>query len=174
MEEFRLTAKDKQDARMALLRRYSSECIAHGVYLVALAVGFFGLVEATPHILKFATSVAFPTLSEELVSSTILSLMVSVFIVLVVYVLGRTIFWGYLTSAILDVKPKGGSGVKSEPGRTTVTFLRQLHEACLDYVGKKHGVWARFYGLRGGYLALMWLDLFVAFLIISLMVLYVS
>lgn len=174
MEEFRLTAKDKQDARMALLRCYSSECIAHGAYLVAIAVGFFGLVEATPHILRFATSVASPTLSEELVRIIILSLTVSGFIVLAACVLGRAVVWGCLRAAVLNVKPKGGSGVKSEPGRTTVTFLEQLHEACLDYVGERHGVWARFYGLRGGYLALAWFDLFVLFLIVSLTVLYVS
>ena len=48
MEELRLSVRDKQDARMALLRYYSSECIAHGVYLLALAVAFLGFVEFTP------------------------------------------------------------------------------------------------------------------------------
>jgi len=172
MEELRLSAKDKQDARMALLSYYSSECIAHGAYLVALAVGFLGLVEATPHILEFATSVVSPTLSEEFVIRLILGLMASGFIVLVVYVLGRAVVLGYLRSAILNVKPKEGSGVEFEPG-TTVTFMQQLHEACLDYVKGKHGIWTKFYELKVGYLALIWLNLFVVFLIISVILLYV-
>ena len=170
MEELRLSVKDKQDARMALLSYYSSECIAHGAYLVALAVAFLGLVEATPHILEFAASVFSPTLPEELARRIILGLMASVFIVSVVYVIGRAVVWSYLRSAIVNVKPKGESGVEFEPG-TTVTFMQQLHEACFDYVKRKHVVWTRFYGLRARYLALIWLDLFVGFLVISVILL---
>ena len=172
MEELRLSVKDKQDARMALLSYYSSECIAHGAYLVALAIGFLGLVEASPHILEFATRVVSPTLPEELARRTVLSLMASGFIVLVVYVLVRAVVWGYLRSAIVNVKPKEESEVKFEP-ETTVTFMQQLHEACFDYVKKKHAMWTKFYGLRARYLALIWLDLFVVFLIISVILLYV-
>jgi len=170
MEELRLSVKDKQDARMALLSYYSSECIAHSAYLVALAVGFLGLVEAAPHILEFATSVVSPALPEELVRRIILGLMASVFTVLVVYVLGRAVVWSCLRSAIVNVKPKEGSGVKFEQG-TTVTFMQQLHEACLDYVQKKHGIWTKLYGLRARYLALIWLGLFAVFLVISLILL---
>lgn len=166
MEELRLSVKDKQDARTALLSYYSSECIAHGAYLVALAVGFLGLVEAAPHILEFATSVVSPTLPEELVRRIMLGLMASVFIVLVIYVLGRAVVWGYLRSAIVNVKPKGESKVEFEPG-TTVTFMQQLHEACFDYVKGKHEMWTKIYGFRAEHLALIWLNLFVVFLIIS-------
>jgi len=170
MEELRLSVKDKQDARMALLSYYSSECIAHGAYLVALAVGFLGLVEAAPHILKFATNVFSPTLSEEFVRRIVLDLMASGFIVLVVYAVDRAVVWGYLRSAIINVKPKGENGVEFEPG-TTLTFMQQLHEACLDHVKRRHGIWTKFYGLRGEYLALVWLNLFVVFLIISVVLL---
>jgi len=170
MEELRLSAKDKQDARMALLRYYSLECIAHSIYLLALTVTFLSFVEFTPHILN-VTSIVFPTFSERLVTAVILSLMASVFIVLVVYVLGRTIFWTSLRSAILGVKPKDGNEVTYDPERTTLTFLLQLHEGCLDYVKKKHGFWAKFYGLKGRYLAFVWLDLFVVFLVVSLLLL---
>lgn len=170
MEELRLSAKDKQDARMALLSYYSSERIAHSVYLLALTIAFLSFVEFTPHILK-VTSIVFPTFSERLVTVVILSLMASVFIVLVVYILGRTIVWNYLRLAILGVKPKDGSGVAYDPERTTLTFLLQLHEGCLDYVKKKHGVWARFYGLKGRYLVFVWVDLFVVFLVVSLLLL---
>lgn len=164
MEELRLSVKDKQDARMALLGYYSSECIAHGAYLLALAVGFLGLVEAAPRILGFAS----PALSGGLVRRAMLGLMASGFVVFVVYVLGRVVVWGYLRSAIVNVKPKEGSGVGFEPG-TTVTFMQQLHEACLDYVERRHGVWRRFYGLGVRYLALIWLGLFVVFFVVSVM-----
>jgi len=174
MEELRLSSKDKQDARMALLRYYSSECVAHGAYLLALTVAFLGFVEFTPHILEPVTSVVFPTLSEELVRGIVLSLMSSGFIVLTVYILGRIIVWTYLRSAILSVRPKGGSGVAYDPERTTITFLQQLHEACVDYVKKKHGFWGQFYGLKARHLALIWLDLSIVFLIISVMLLYVT
>jgi len=137
---------------------------------VALAVGFLGLVEATPHILGFAASVASPTLPEEFVGRITLSLMASSLIVLVVYILVRAVVWSYLKSAIVNVKPKEGNGVKFEPG-TTATFMQQLHEACLDYVKKKHWVWAKFYGLRARYLVLIWLTLFAVFLTISVILL---
>ncbi len=101
-------------------------------------------------------------------------LMASGFIVFVVYVFGRAVFWGYLRSAIVNVKPKGGGGVEFEPGATTVTFMQQLHEACFDYVERKHGICTEFYDLRARHLALIWLDLFVVFLIVSVMLLYVS
>lgn len=169
MEELRLSVKDKQDARMALLRYYSSECIAHGVYLLALAVAFLGFVEFTLHILESVTNFVFPNLSKEFATVTTLSLMASGFIVLVVYVLARIIVWSYLRSAILSVRPKGGSEVAYDPERTTVTFLRQLHEGCLDYVKKKHGFWARLYGLRARHLAFIWFDLFIVFLIVLLL-----
>jgi len=169
MEELRLSVKDKQDARMALLNYYSSECIAHGAYFMALAVGFFGLVQASPRILEFAAGVASPTLPKEFVMRVVLSLMASGFISLIIYVLVRAIFWGYLTSAIIKVKPKEGSEVGSEP-ETTVTFMRQLHEACFDYVKRKHGILIKLLRVR---LALIWLGLFVVFLIISVILLYV-
>jgi len=166
MEELRLSAKDKQDARMALLRYYSSECVAHGAYLAALAVGFFGLAQATPHILEFATGIVFPTLPEGLVESFILSLTLATFILFFIYVLGRTVFWRHLASAVLVVKPKGGSHIGSEQGKTTVTFLKQLHEASVDYAKRKHRIWAKLHNPNRGSLTLIWIDLFVLFLII--------
>ena len=172
MEELRLGVKDKQDARTALLRYYSSECIAHGAYLVALAVAFLGFVEFTPLILESVTRVVFPTFSEEVVTATTLSLIAGGFIVLFVYVLGRIIVWGYLRSTILGVKPKGENGVTHDPETTTTTFLLQLHEGCVGYVKKKHRFWGQFHGLRARHLALIWLDLFIVFLIVSLLLLY--
>jgi len=168
MEEFRLTPQDKQDARTALLKYYSSKCVAHGVYLVAIAVAFYGFVKFIPFILD---STILP-LTPELMKSIIVSLTLSGFIVLIVYVLGRTFFWSYLTTAILNVKPKEKNEVEHEFERTTVTFLQQLHIACFDYVESKHKISAKIYKLGSGYLALIWIDLSVIFIIVSLILLH--
>lgn len=162
MEELRLSAGDKQDARIALLKHYSTEGIVHSIYLLALTLALLSFIEFTSPILEPLT-----TLSGKLVRGTILSLMTSSFIVLFVYVLGRTVFWGYMRLTIINVKPKENTETY-DPKRTTVTFLQQLHEGCLDYVKAKHGVWARFYGLTARLLALIWLGLFIACLMVSL------
>ncbi len=163
-----LTPKDKQDARIALLKYYSSECVAHGAYLVAIAVGFFAFVEVAP----LMTGVDFLPFTSELARGIVASLMLSVFIILFIYVLGRTFFWGYLTTVILSVKPKGKSEVEFEAERTTVTFIQRLHVACVDYVREKHRWSAIFYTLRISTLALIWFYVFVVFSIISLALLY--
>lgn len=168
MEELRLSVGDKQDARVALLSYYSSECIAHGAYLVALAVGFLGLVEVAPYVLGFAAGVFSPVLSEGFVGRVVLGLVVSGFVVLVVYVFCRVVVWGYLRLAVVNVRPKGGGEVEVEAGQT-VTFMWQLHEGCLDYVGGRHGWWVRVYGLGVWYLVRVWVGLFVVFLVVSVL-----
>lgn len=172
MEEFRLTPQDKQDTRTALLKYYSSKCVAHGAYLVAIAVAFYGFIKFIPFILDSTINITVLPLTSELMKSIIVSLTLSGFIVLIVYVLGRTFFWSYLTTAILNVKPKEKNEVEHESERTTVTFLQQLHIACLDYVESKHKVSAKIYKLGSGYLALIWIDLSVIFIIVSLILLH--
>jgi len=171
MEELALTPRDKQDARIALLRYYSSQCVAHGAYLVAMAVGFFGLLAVAPLILGCVASISLP-FAPELARGVVISVMLSIFIVLFIYILGRTFFWGYLTTAILSVKPKEESEVECESGRTTATFIQRLHLACVDYVREKHRWAAKFPTLRISTLALICFYLFVIFTIISLALLY--
>jgi len=172
MEEFRLTPQDKQDARTALLKYYSAKCVAHGAYLVAIAVALYGFVKFIPFIPDSTTNITVLPLTPELMKSIVVSLTLSGFIVLIVYVLGRTFFWSYLTTAILNVKPKEKSEVDHESERTTVTFLQQLHIACFDYVENKHRISAKIYKLGSGYLALIWIDLSVIFIVVSLILLH--
>jgi len=172
MEELTLTARDKQDARIALLRHYSSERVAHGAYLVTIAVGFFGLVEAIPLILKFVTSIDFLPFTPELAGGIVVGLILSFFIVLFICILGRTFIWGHLATAVLSVKPKEESEVKEEEEKTTATYIQRLHLACVDYVRKNHKWSATFYTLRISTLALIWFYLFVIFAIISLVLLH--
>ena len=172
MEEFRLTLQDKQDARMALLKYYSSKCIAHGAYLTAIAVAFYGFIKSIPFILDPTINIIILPLTTEIMKSITISLTLSGFIVLTVYILGRTFFWSHLTTAILNVKPKEKNEVKCEPEQTTVTFLQQLHIACFDYVEHKHKISAKIYKLELGYLTLIWIDSSVIFIIVSLIWLY--
>lgn len=168
MEELTLTPRDKQDARIALLKYYSSECVAHGAYLIALAVGFFGLVE----VVSLLTSVDFFFVTPELAGGIVASLMLSVFSVLIICILGRTFYWGHLTTAVLNVKPKEESEVEFEAKRTTVTFIQRLHVACVDYVREKHKWSTKINTLRISTLALICFYLFVIFAIVSLALLY--
>ncbi|NIR86746.1 hypothetical protein GWO13_03920 [Candidatus Bathyarchaeota archaeon] len=169
MEELMLTPQDKQDARIALLKYYSSECMTHGAYSIALAVGFFGLVEAT----SLVANVDFFSLSQEL-AVVLVALMWSFFIVFFIRILGRTIYWGHLTTAILNVKPKEESEVEFEAERTTVTFIQRLHMACFEYVREKHRLSAIFHTLRISTLALFGFYLFVVFAVISLVLIHLS
>jgi len=161
MEELTLTSKNKQDARIALLKYYSSECVAHGAYLIAISLGFLSLTEID--------SIPF---TSELVRSIAASLLLSLFTVLLVYTLGRTFFWSYLRTTILSVKPKDENAVKYEADKTTVTFVQRLHLACVDYVKEKHRWSATVYTLKNSSLALVWFYLFVIFTIVSLLLLY--
>jgi len=120
--------------------------------IVAMAVGFFCLVEVVPFVLDFLGSIDLVS-SLELTRGFILSLAASGFVVLAAYLLGRTIFWGYLTVAVLRVRPKKEDEVKSRRKGTTITFLQQLHVACFDYVREEHKIWAKFYALRVGHWA---------------------
>jgi len=172
MEEFRLTLQDKQHARTALLKYYSSKCVAHGAYLVAIAVAFYGFVKFIPFILDPTINITILPLTPELTKSIMVSLTLSGLIVLTVYVLGRTFFWSHLTTAILNVKPKEKNQVEYESERTNVTFFQQLHIACFDYVEHKHKISAKIYKLGSGYLALIWIDLSIIFIIVSLISLY--
>lgn len=174
MEELRLTLQDKQDARTALLKYYSSKCIAHGAYLIAIAVAFYGFIKFISLILDPAINITILPLTTELMKSITISLTVSGFIVLTVYVLGRTFFWTHLTTAILNVKPKEKNEIEYEPERTTATFLQQLHIACVNYVEHKHKISAKIYKLGSGYLTLIWIDLAIIFIIFSLILLYLN
>jgi hypothetical protein len=161
----RLNAKDKQDARIALLKHYSSECITHSIYLLTLTITFLSFVEVTPHL-------GSSTLLEKLVTATTLSLVTSILTSLTAYILGRTIVFSYLKSTILSAKPKNENEIIHDSNKTTITFLLQLHEGCLDYVKKKHEFWGRFYSLKTQHLMPIWTALFITFLLISLSLLH--
>jgi len=149
MEDFSLSQRDIQNARTALLEHYSSQITAHGTYLITLLVGFFSFVQALPF---------FQTL-ETLPRDFLRGFFLSIFLFLGVYLLGRTLLWGYLASAILRVTPKKESEIKIEEGGSA-TLLTRLHLACIDHVIQKHKDLWQFYMNRYRELEL-WVILFV-------------
>ncbi len=161
MEEFLLTPKEKLYARIALLRFYSSQCVACGLYLVALAFGFFNIV-------LFAEFIVLPLFLPEFSQDILYSFVLSGYTVVVIYVLGQTFFWWHLRGAVMEVKPKREDELEGRSEGTTVTFLQLLHMACFDCVKEKHRISAKLSTLRTAGLSLMWFNLFVAFLIVFL------
>jgi len=156
MVDFWRDSKDLDSVRTALQKYYSSEYIAHGEYIISVAIGLLGFVVALPYIwsLELFTRVV------------LLGLISSILLTLTIHILGRTLFWSYLASAVLLVVPKKESEIRIENG-TTVTSLLLLHQACTEYVRRKHKLIGEFYSLRIWEIEL-WLILFIAFSLIWL------
>jgi len=150
--------RDVQDARAALLKYYSSETIAHGAYLISLAVGFFGFMQLLPLFEPI----------EALQRALLLGFFLSIFFGLVVHILGRTFFWGYLSSEVLWTTPLKESEIKVEEG-TGATLHVRLHQACSCRVRQKYKVWGQFYTIR------LWeLELWVILFVLSFLFWYLS
>jgi len=156
MVEFLSDSKDLDNARAALLKYYSSECMAHGTYIITVAIGLFGFVQVLPVIMPL----------EILQRVVLLGLISSILATLTVHILGRALFWGYLASEILRVVPKKESEIKSEEG-TTATSLQLLHQACAEHVRRKHRIIGEFHRARIWEIEL-WLIFFIGFSLILL------
>jgi hypothetical protein len=138
--------KEAQNARIALLRYYSSGCRAHGAYILTsvLAIfGFFGFLPAIGHL-------------DELVKTSIAALALSGFSTALIHFMGRSLFWGYLASNIINVKPLSyelaADYLKREVGVASNTYLGRLHFACSDYVRKKYAIVGKFHSLKNRWL----------------------
>jgi len=107
----------EQDARTSLLNYYSSECVQHGAYLIAISVGLFVVLP----FLKIPPEPQTLRIMMVLVESIVLSFS----FILVLHTTGRLLFWGYLTYAILFVNPL--KDVKAP-------VIYQLHLAATNYV----------------------------------------
>src|SRR3989304_7234338 len=90
---FWYSEEEDQKTRDALLRYYSSECTVHGSYIITLGIGFFGFLQVVTFIQR---NVVYP--------DVILSLIVSTFASIGVYLVVRTIFWGTIASYVLHVR----------------------------------------------------------------------
>jgi hypothetical protein len=151
MVDFFSDSKDLEDARAVLLKHYSSECVIHGAYIIAIAVGLLSFIGVLPY---FWSITLFTRIA-------MLALISSILLTLAIHILGRALFWSYVASAVIRVAPKKESEI--EEG-TTATFLWLLHQACTDYVRKKHKIAGAFYTLRMWEIEL-WFIFFIGFLL---------
>lgn len=156
MVDFLSGSKDSDDARAVLLKYYSSQCTAHGAYIIAIVVGMLSFVG----ILPYFWSVAFFT------RIVLLGLVSSILLTLTVHILGRTLFWSHMASAVITAVPKRDGETKMEEG-TTATSLFLLHQSCTEYVRRKHKIAGAFSTARMWEIEL-WLILFIVFSLIWL------
>jgi len=78
-KKFTIEIRNCGEPRIALPGHHSSQCVAQGAYIGAMAVGFLVLLKLLPYSLDFAVSVDL-RLPPELTRNIILSLMVSGFL----------------------------------------------------------------------------------------------
>lgn len=156
MVDFFSDLQDLDKARAVLLRYYSSQCVAHGAYIITVAVGLLAFIWALPHFWSV----------EILSRIVLLGLISSILLTLAIHIVGRTYFWSYLASVVLRVVPKKEGEIRIEEG-TAATSLLLLHQACFEYVRRKHKIAGAFYTARIWEIEL-WLILFIGFLLIWL------
>jgi hypothetical protein len=137
MVDFLFGSKDSDSDRAVLIKYYSSQCTAHGTYLIAIAIGLLSFIGALPYfwpVAFFSRIVLLGLISSILLTSTI-------------HILGRALFWSHVASAAIRVAPKKESEIRIEEG-TSATSLWLLHQACTEYVRKKHKIAGAFYTTR--------------------------
>jgi len=134
MVEFLSGPKHSDNARAVLLKYYSTKCITHGAYIITVALALWAFIWALPYFWSI----------EVFTRVVLLGFISSILLILTVHILGRTFFWNCSASAVLHVVPKKEGEIKTEEG-TTATSLLLLHQACVEYVRRKHRVIGEFY-----------------------------
>ena len=95
MDNLLYSEKEKREAREALLKYYYSECVAHGTYILTVAIGIFAFIQVLPY-LKFQW---------EILQEFITSLVLTIFLLIGVYFFARIILWATLATTIFWIKP---------------------------------------------------------------------
>jgi len=153
MVDFLYGSKDSDSDRAVLIKYYSSQCTAHGAYLVAITIGLLSFIDVLPY---FSSVAVFTRI-------VLLVLISSILLMLTIHILGRTLFWSHMASAIIRTAPKREGEIKTEEG-TTATSLFLLHHACNEYVRRKHKIAGAFHTARMWEMEL-WFILFISFLL---------
>jgi len=158
----------EQNARMALLKYYSSECTAHGTYILTAVIALFAFL----HFLPFAGH------PNKMVNASIVASILSCFSTALTHFIGRSLFWGYLASNILCVKPRSYEKTTERlkqwikrAGNTYLasnTYLARLHFACSDYVTNKYRIVGKFSRIRIKILASVFVVSVIFFFVLQL------
>jgi len=156
MVDFLHGSNDLDSARTVLLKYYSSQCRTHVLYIISIALGLLAFIWSLPYFWPVAIFIRIIWLG----------LISSILVTLTIHILGRTLFWSQMASAVLRVAPKKEGEVKTEEG-TTATSLLLLHQACFEHVRRKHKIAGTFYSARIWEIEL-WLIFFTIFLLIWL------
>ena len=146
---------DEQDARIALLRYYSSECVTHGTYILTIAVLIFTSLEVYTRI----------TLLNETATNLVFSFILSFLFTMGFYLLMRLILWGYLITPLMWIKPltyeKAAEKLKCVQDKASVNLMIRLHLACGEFVKRAHKTVSKYAHPRHEWLVLFVICFFV-------------
>jgi hypothetical protein len=126
----------EQDARDCLLKYYNSEGIAHGSYVLSVAVGFFAFVQAIQYIPEISVSTIIPIFENSIKDLIIFSIL-STFVTFGLYLFARTVYWGVLSGYALHVPPMSYEEAhRRDPAATNL--IHRLNVACVEYFEAHH------------------------------------
>lgn len=142
MDDLSNNPEQEQSARESLLRHYSSECIAHGTYVLTVGIAIFAFFEFFPNFI-------FPN---EVWQSLAFGFVLGGLFTLATQIVGRTFLWGYLAYVILWIKPANykdtAKYLESVIDKATINPLIKLHFACSEFVKKRHKILRGFWGIQ--------------------------
>jgi len=123
-----------EQARIALLKYYNSQCMTHGGYLIAILIGLLTIISRwttyAANIIGWIWGI------------------VALLIALCAYTIGRIFWWGSFASEVLHVGKKEIEEEKkkqSEEEKKNATRMSILHKATSHKVYEKHPLTGLFY-----------------------------
>jgi len=116
-------------ARETLLNYYSSECRDHGSYILTVAVSVFAFLQIIDFLKK---SVVY--------SNFIIGFILSGLVTVSLYIIFRTISWGWLASYALHVREMSveDAAKRLNPKFERINLLIRLHYACIYEHNRDH------------------------------------
>jgi hypothetical protein len=142
--------REEVKARDSLLRHYSSECLAHGAYILSFLVVLFTFLAALDRI-------SFPT---SLVRNVSIIMVLSVILTGLSYSIGRLFFWSNLTAIVVDtpifteneaksyLERRRGISRKEIDTFYSINTLSRLSYACNDRIRCRGSSWVKFFGMQ--------------------------
>jgi hypothetical protein len=156
----------EQDARDCLLRYYNSKSIAHGSYVLSIAIGFFAFIQAIPYIPEISAS-TIPFFENSLKEFTNIFIF-SIFITSGLYLFARTLYWGVLSGYALHVSPISyQEAYRRDPAATNL--IHRLNVACTANFVTHHSELSWLVGAGAGrFFMIRYLIILLAFVIVLL------
>lgn len=126
-----------QEARESLLQSCTTECLAHGTYILTTIIGFFAFMEIFFRI----------EFSSHEVQRLCLGLSLGVFLTLGLFMFARLVYWSKMASVVVYAKPTDPEKLPptmlglAMQKKVKVTLLYQLENASFELVREHHRVW---------------------------------